>query len=193
MTDTPPDPAPGALPPALAALAVPAPTGLADRVFADVVVADGPPAVGAVVVARTEAGIAFLRPGTDPDAWAGTIRERLRRPVRVRAVVPPDLADALRSGRAGGLRYDLRDRTQFERSVLEAALAIPPGETRPYAWVAASIGRPRAVRAVGSALARNPVPILIPCHRVVRGDGVVGRYLLGTGTKRALLAAEAAP
>ena len=64
---------------------------------------------------------------------------------------------------------------------LEATSRIQPGTVRPYAWVAREIGRPRAVRAVGTALARNPVPLVIPCHRVVRSDGDTGRYALGDG------------
>jgi O-6-methylguanine DNA methyltransferase len=76
--------------------------------------------------------------------------------------------------------------------VLEAAREIPFGEARPYAWVARRIGRPRAVRAVGTALARNPVPLVIPCHRVVRSDGTPGEYALGAAMKRRLHALEEA-
>jgi methylated-DNA-[protein]-cysteine S-methyltransferase len=109
----------------------------------------------------------------------------------VRAARPPaGLAAALRSGRATSLRYDLSGLTPFERAVLAKTLEIPAGEVRPYGWVAREIGRPRAVRAVGSALGRNPVPVLIPCHRVVRSDGHVGNYGLGVPMKRALLSAE---
>ena len=67
-----------------------------------------------------------------------------------------------------------------------------PGQTRSYGWVAQQIGRPAAVRAVGTALARNPIPIVIPCHRIVRGDGDVGSYLFGADRKRLLLQIEAA-
>lgn len=72
--------------------------------------------------------------------------------------------------------FDLRSLTPFDRTVLECTLTIPRGEVRPYSWVAEAIGRPRAARAVGNALARNPVPLLIPCHRVVRKDGHLGPY-----------------
>jgi O-6-methylguanine DNA methyltransferase len=90
-----------------------------------------------------------------------------------------------------GERFDLRSVTEFERSVLLKALEIPRGEVRTYSWIAAQIGHPAAVRAVGSALRKNPVPVLIPCHRVVRSDGVIGNYALGGSTnKRAILAAE---
>jgi O-6-methylguanine DNA methyltransferase len=70
------------------------------------------------------------------------------------------------------------------------AREIPAGQVRPYGWIASEIGRPKAVRAVGTALGRNPVPLLIPCHRVVRTDGRVGDYAFGPPAKRALLAAE---
>jgi O-6-methylguanine DNA methyltransferase len=71
------------------------------------------------------------------------------------------------------------------------ALEIPRGEVRPYGWIAAEIGRPRAVRAVGTALAHNPVPLVVPCHRVVRSDGSIGQYSLGgPAAKRTVLAAE---
>jgi O-6-methylguanine DNA methyltransferase len=66
--------------------------------------------------------------------------------------------------------------TPFERAVLKAALDIPLGETRTYAWIAQRIGRPGAVRAVGQALRKNPYPLIIPCHRVVRSDGTLGKY-----------------
>ena len=91
---------------------------------------------------------------------------------------PVGLAAALRSGKATSLRYDLDALTEFERAVLAKALEIPAGEVRPYGWIAREIGRPKAVRAVGTALGRNPVPLLIPCHRVVRSDGRIGNYAL---------------
>lgn len=68
--------------------------------------------------------------------------------------------------------------------------ARSPSITRPYAWVAAEIGRPRAVRAAGSVLARNQVPLLVPCHRVVCSDGTPGRYIFGDDRKQQLLRDE---
>jgi O-6-methylguanine DNA methyltransferase len=86
---------------------------------------------------------------------------------------------------------DLRGHTDFERDVWHKALEIPRGEVRPYGWVAAEIGRPKAVRAVGTALGHNPVPLIVPCHRVVRTDGTLGQYSLGgPGNKRAILTEE---
>lgn len=78
----------------------------------------------------------------------------------------------------------------FQRRVLEAARLIPFGEARPYAWIAARIGHPHAVRAVGTALGRNPVPLILPCHRVWRSDGGLGGYIFGAGVKNRLAALE---
>jgi len=81
--------------------------------------------------------------------------------------------------------------TAFEWQVLQAALTIPLGETRSYQWVAQKIGRPQAARAVGQALRKNPYPLMIPCHRVVRSDGTPGGYAgKMDGKKSQLLAAE---
>ncbi len=85
---------------------------------------------------------------------------------------------------------DLSAAAPFQRDVLEAARSIPFGEVRAYAWIARQIGHPQAVRAVGTALGRNPVPFLVPCHRVLRSDGGVGGYLFGTRVKGRLLALE---
>jgi O-6-methylguanine DNA methyltransferase len=93
--------------------------------------------------------------------------------------------------RAKDVPVDLRALTEFERAVLHKTMEIPRGEVRPYAWVAREIGRPRAVRAVGSALAHNPIPFVIPCHRVVRADGRIGEYGAGgPEAKREVLATE---
>jgi O-6-methylguanine DNA methyltransferase len=89
------------------------------------------------------------------------------------------VAKRLRGERTSGPAIDLGGLTEFEQRVLRKTMEIPFGEVRPYAWVAREIERPRAVRAVGSALAGNPVPFLIPCHRVVRADGRIGEYGAG--------------
>ena len=85
---------------------------------------------------------------------------------------------------------DLAEAPAFQRQVLEAAAEIPFGEARPYAWVARRVGHPRAVRAVGTALGRNPVPLIVPCHRVLRSDGGAGGYIFGEAVKRGLLGLE---
>jgi methylated-DNA-[protein]-cysteine S-methyltransferase len=75
----------------------------------------------------------------------------------------------------------------FARRVRKAMLEIPYGETVTYGEMAAAIGKPGAARAVGTACARNPLPLIVPCHRVVAADGKIGGYLGGTETKRWLL------
>ena len=79
---------------------------------------------------------------------------------------------------------DLSSLSLFQQRVLSAVMAIPRGEVRTYHWIAREIGAPKAVRAVGTALAKNPVPILIPCHRVVRADYRIGEYSCGGPTKK---------
>jgi methylated-DNA-[protein]-cysteine S-methyltransferase len=93
--------------------------------------------------------------------------------------------------RGNGSAVDWSRMPAFQARVLQETARIPYGQVRSYGDVADLIGAPRAHRAVGTALARNPVPLLIPCHRVVRGDGTLGNYGMGgTPRKRALLRAE---
>lgn len=176
----------------LAGLAAPAPAAFADSVFARWVEVDGP--VGSLYVAFTDRGISYVCPTSwmdgDRDRFLDYYRDRFGRPVRPAAKAPAGLAGALRSGRAAGLTYDLRSVGEFDRKVLAKTLEIPKGEVRPYAWIAREIGHPAAVRAAGSALGRNPVPILIPCHRVVRSDGATGNYGFGPALKVDLLHVE---
>jgi len=85
---------------------------------------------------------------------------------------------------------DLRDGTPFQQKVWEALSRIPMGETRTYREIAEQIGRPRAARAVGQACARNPILLLVPCHRVTAEGGGLGGFSCGLGVKEALLALE---
>lgn len=87
-------------------------------------------------------------------------------------------------------KLDLSAATPFQVKVWEITRLIPYGETRNYRWVAEQIGRPAAARAVGQALAKNPLPIIIPCHRVVASDGKPGGYSGGLEMKRDLLRLE---
>ncbi|GAA2440271.1 hypothetical protein GCM10010191_64880 [Actinomadura vinacea] len=182
----------GGLEEALAALAADAPPALLDRIAARRVRVPGP-LEGPhrdLQVAFTDQGVAFLRAGLDERAFAEAFRSRFGRPLLPADRPPAGLVPALRTGRLGGLRLDLRGLSAFEEAVLRATAAIPRGQTRPYAWVARQAGSPRAVRAAGSALGRNPVPLLIPCHRVTRSDGTIGQYVFGVQAKERLLRAE---
>jgi methylated-DNA-[protein]-cysteine S-methyltransferase len=110
----------------------------------------------------------------------GRIPERFRR-----AVV------AAAEGRAySPVPIDICGLSEFQTKVLEALQKVPRGDVRTYAWLARRAGRPGAARAVGNTMARNPVPVLIPCHRVVPSSGGVGNYGLGASRKRELLSRE---
>jgi len=85
---------------------------------------------------------------------------------------------------------DLSRATHFQREVWEITRLIPYGETRSYAWVAEQIKKPRAMRAVGQALSKNPLPIIVPCHRVVASDGKLCGFGGGVEMKRYLLFLE---
>jgi O-6-methylguanine DNA methyltransferase len=85
---------------------------------------------------------------------------------------------------------DLSQVAAFERAALDIAAKIPYGEVRSYKWIAEQLGKPDAARAVGSAMAGNPVPLIVPCHRVVKTDGGLGGYSFGLVQKEALLNLE---
>ena len=95
-----------------------------------------------------------------------------------------------------GLRVDFPDEldlsgaTPFQRQVWQAARHIPYGATRSYQWVASHIGKPGAARAVGQALGKNPLPIIVPCHRVVASSGELGGFTGGIEVKKQLLEME---
>ena len=147
-----------------------------------------PSAVGDVTVIYGETGVVMVE-------LAGDDRDRnLRRPVVEHEPEPALLRRidaALDAGRPGRLPVDLAAVTPFQAEVLRKVAEIPKGEVRPYSWVAREVGRPKAVRAVGTAVASNPIPLIVPCHRVVCSDGHIGNYSLGgPHNKRTLLAAE---
>ncbi|HVB26481.1 MAG TPA: MGMT family protein [Mycobacteriales bacterium] len=155
----------------------------------DYAVLDGP--AGRWHVSWGPRGVSLVVATEDPAEFARVHAGRVGRPLRAAAGLPVALERALRTQRVPkGLRVELSRLSSFEQAVLAKAREIPRGEIRPYAWVAREIGRPAAVRAVGTALGRNPVPVLIPCHRVVRADGRIGEYVFGSAAKRALLQHE---
>lgn len=152
---------------------------------------------GTMYVAATDDGLARVSwQQRGPDAF---VRELARRFPGHLVVHDPDaLAEAERQLReyfAGerssfDLPVDLSALSEFDRRVLEAARRIRFGEVVPYAELAKRIARPKAVRAVGNALGRNPVAIVVPCHRVIRSDGSLGGYGGGVEYKKRLLAIE---
>jgi len=184
---------------ALAGLRVAAPASLAPNVLADVGLADlyarfdSP--IGPLVVAWNGLGVSAVEAAPDDATFEANHLARTGRPAHPVERVPDRLAAAIARRLEGDRRVridlDLRGHTDFERDVWQKALEIPRGEVRPYGWIAAEIGRPKAVRAVGTALGHNPVPLIVPCHRVVRSDGTIGQYSLGgPENKRTILEAE---
>lgn len=144
---------------------------------------------GVFTAVFTEEGLAELNfPGAAPNkaadgpppkaAWIRQTETALR---RVLAGRPPGALPPLASPQRA---------TSFQRAVWEALLRIPIGETRSYGQLAAALGRPQAARAVGQACGANPIPVLVPCHRVLAGSGKLGGYSGGLDWKRRLLAVE---
>jgi len=144
--------------------------------------------VGEVYVAAGDAGVTAVMPAQDAATFEARYRARFGRRAERRDELAAQFEKAIAQGRTADV--DLRECTPFQRAVLEATRRIAPGTVRPYAWIAREIGHPRAVRAVGTALANNPVPLVVPCHRVVRSDGQLGEYALGGGRKIDVLEGE---
>jgi O-6-methylguanine DNA methyltransferase len=176
-----------------------APPGLAADVLAAVGLVDSwteiPGPISLLYVAWGSVGITAADRAGDPSGFELEYRARVGRPVRRVAKMPDRLVAQVERRMAGerttGPPIDLTVLTEFEAAVLRKTMEIPYGEVRPYSWVAREIGRPLAVRAVGSALAHNPVTFVIPCHRVVRADGRIGEYGAGgPEAKREVLSVE---
>lgn len=151
---------------------------------------------GAVHIAYSGSCPSFVSLGSAADVFCEWVRS-VRKGCILRAELTPprDLQRALRCLRDPRRPYEgplaLAAQTPFQREVLAAARAIPRGQTRTYGDLAAQIGRPRAARAVGTALGHNPLPLLIPCHRVVAAGSFLGQYSDGgQEMKRRLLAYE---
>ncbi|WP_413785809.1 methylated-DNA--[protein]-cysteine S-methyltransferase [Intrasporangium zincisolvens] len=157
-------------------------------------VVDSP--LGALLLAATDAGLVRVAYAVeDHDRVLDTLGERVGSRILKdgkRFEVTARQLDEYFAGtrRAFDLPVDLRLAHGFRLDVLRHLTAIPYGSTESYAQVAAAAGSPRAVRAVGSACATNPLPIVVPCHRVVRSDGSLGGYLGGLPAKETLLHLE---
>jgi methylated-DNA-[protein]-cysteine S-methyltransferase len=154
-------------------------------------------ALGRWLVAATPRGVCYL--GLDGEGSVDGLRRWALRwcpgsePQREDAGLPAEAAEQLEAYAQGrlrrfGLPLDLRG-SAFQRAVWSELLAIPFGGTRTYGQVAARLARPGASRAVGAAAGRNPVPVIVPCHRLVAADGL-GGFSAGPERKRALLGLE---
>lgn len=173
-------------------------------------VADGP--WGPVRIAAGPDGLVALAMLSTADAFAADLDRRRRGsltpietadpgPARNLAALARDRVEALLAGEPvdlGDLPVDLADRSAWDRLVLDGVRSIPRGEVASYGEVARRIGRTGAARAVGGAVARNPVGLVVPCHRVIAGDGSLGGYGVAAwggreaalDVKRGLLALE---
>lgn len=153
-------------------------------------------ALGTMYVAYTDRGVSAIDLAPSDGAFARALARKYRRPAARDQHPPQVLRQDLRrfivsmDGFAG--QVDLSMVGPFERMVLERLRKIPRGQVCTYRDIAREIGHPGAVRAVGNACAKNPVPLIVPCHRVVRTDGSLGGYSLrgGTALKRRLLEGE---
>ena len=151
--------------------------------------------VGTLYVAFRSTGITAVAPdrGEGDEQALEHISRRLRRGV-VGAQAPAWVSDTLegffRTHAANYDRIDISYLSPFEQSALRAAAQIPPGEVRSYAWIAEKIGAPNAVSAVGRVMARNPVRMLYPCHRVVDAAGHLHNFGYGLDIKARILELE---
>jgi len=165
-----------------------APPGLAARIVEAARKPPSPslaPLLERIEIAATPKGLVRLRMGRGKIEASGAKGREWARLARVQ------LAEYIEGRRSFfSVPVDLSAVPAFQREVLEAARTIPFGQVRPYRWVAAEIGHSKAARAVGGALGSNPVPLIIPCHRVVSAGGGMGGYLFGTDVKAQLLKLE---
>ena len=153
---------------------------------------------GVALVAATSRGLCSVRLGHETETLASDLRAEFPHAALARddaaltdvASIVSDLANGRWRPEADTLPLDVHA-TAFRRRVWEALRRIPFGETRSYGEIAAEVGAPGAARAVGTACARNPIPVVVPCHRVVGSDGSLHGYAYGLARKRQLLDAEA--
>lgn len=159
--------------------------------------ATGASDLGALLVATTSKGVCAVRIGATPAALVEELRREFGEaslvadPARLQRVLEDVRARIAGRGGQGDVALDLEG-TPFQQRVWRHLQAVPPGATTTYGELARRLGRPRAVRAVGRAVAANPAAVLVPCHRVVRADGGLGGFRWGVDRKRRMLAAERA-
>jgi methylated-DNA-[protein]-cysteine S-methyltransferase len=150
--------------------------------------------LGRVYVAVGPEGVRHLAPAASEEEFARRYRERFGRFIVPAARdMEEDLGEKVAAALAGErtvMPLDLTRTTPFQRRVLDTVRGIPRGEVRPYVWVAREAGSAGASRAVGNIMANNPIPLLVPCHRVVRNDGHTGSYAFGAEKKVRLLELE---
>lgn len=151
--------------------------------------------IGDLFIAFRESAISYVAIARDDDFE--TIRSRAERRLRraMRAVdAPAWVAEAVNNFFATWQvdlsRLDISELSAFEQAALRKAAQIPPGEVRSYGWIAREIGRPQSARAVGQAMARNPVALFFPCHRVVDAAGALHNYGYGVEVKARILQME---
>jgi O-6-methylguanine DNA methyltransferase len=155
--------------------------------YALVALADAPSRWGPVRIAATARGVAAAELGSTDEGFAAGLRRRGLVPAPDRAseaarALATEAAERTTRALEGedaaleALPVDTGDRPAFDRLVLDAVRAIPRGQTAGYGELARWIGRPGAARAVGGAVGRNPLSLLVPCHRVIAGDGTLGGY-----------------
>jgi len=151
--------------------------------------------VGWILVAGTERGVVAVRLGDDPVSLEAGIRTEFPEARHATEIdgVGAWAREIVRHLEGETYRVDVPldlSATAFQRRVWDALRSIPPGETRTYTEIAQAVGAPGAARAVARACATNPVALVVPCHRVIRGDGELAGYRWGVARKGALLGRE---
>lgn len=181
---------------AMASVRASLPSQAAEMLFYDLIPSTP---FGPIYIAVTKQGITALGFDDSEQDFVARLQKRHRSPIEHSPVRVEQAVNQLQDYFDGqrevfDLPLDLRSLTSFQRSVLTTLQQIPAGETISYGGLAARIGKPGSARAVGRALGSNPIPIVIPCHRVLAADGSLGGYSGrgGVRTKQALLELEGA-
>ena len=154
--------------------------------------------LGEIALGATEQGLCRLSFGAADDAWREHLCMTWQQDIESGQAQLADAIGQLREYLSGerdafDLGLDLSQGTIFQQAVWRTTMTIPYGQVYSYGQVAALMAKPRAARAVGNALGRNPVPVIVPCHRVVTADGSLGGFSIGLPLKRALLRIEGHP